>query len=161
MMHASQNLVTYLKRHEGFRATPYADSAGVPTVGYGHVLTAAERARRALRYLTEPQAEALLREDLATRALWLNGINANLRQPLNQHQFDGVLSFVFNVGLTAFEQSTLLKMIRTANFKGAAGQFDRWIYITDPKTGKKIALRGLIRRRRGDRAIFECGDYRQ
>lgn len=160
-MRASDALITYLKRREAFAEKPYRDSAGRLTVGYGHVLTAGERAMRTLVMVDMAHADALLRQDVSTRALWLAAVNSNLAQPLNQQQFDACLSLAFNIGLTAFENSTLLKMLRAGNFAGAANQFERWIYATDPKTGKKIALRGLVSRRRGDRAIFERGDYSQ
>lgn len=153
-MRASDQLLDYLKRREAFSATPYADSAGLMTIGYGHLMT--RRERETLTRCTEDQAAKWLATDVSARALWLAGINANLPTPLNQHQFDAVLSWAYNVGLTAAENSTLMAMLRQANFAGAANQFDRWIYIT---RGKKVALKGLINRRRMDRAIFERGIY--
>lgn len=159
-MRASQALHEYLHRREEFRATPYLDAAGIWTIGYGHVIRRHEK--KTLTHLTEPQAAELARRDLEPAELYLRAISARFETPLNQHQFDAVLSFVFNVGLRAFEESTLLKLLRVGDFAGAAAQFDRWIYITvrDAQgNAVKKTSRGLVNRRRMDRAIFERGVY--
>lgn len=159
-MRASQALHDYLHRREEFRATPYLDAAGIWTIGYGHVIRPHEK--KTLTRLTEPQAAELARRDLDPIELYLDAIQGNFSTPLNQHQFDGLASFAFNVGLRAFEKSTLLKLVRAGDFAGAAAQFDRWIYIT--KKGpdgvrRKLRSRGLMNRRQMDRAIFERGVY--
>lgn len=159
-MRASQALHEYLHRREEFRATPYLDAAGIWTIGYGHVIRPHEK--KTLTYLTEPQAAELARRDLEPAELYLRAISPRFKVPLNQHQFDAVLSFAFNVGLRAFEESTLLKLLRVGDFAGAAAQFDRWIYITvKDAQGKRVkkTSRGLVNRRRMDRAIFERGVY--
>lgn len=159
-MRASQALHEYLHRREEFRATPYLDAAGIWTIGYGHVIRPHEK--KTLTHLTEPQAAELARRDLEPAELYLRAISPRFKVPLNQHQFDAVLSFAFNVGLRAFEESTLLKLLRVGDFAGAAAQFDRWIYITvKDAQGKRVkkTSRGLVNRRRMDRAVFERGVY--
>lgn len=159
-MRASQALHDYLKRREQFRAVPYLDAAGVSTIGYGHVIRSYEKT--ILTRLTEPQAAELARRDLDPIELYLRAIHPRFESPINQHQFDGVLSFAFNVGLRALEESTLLKRLRVGDFAGAAEQFDRWVFITvvDGQGNRiKKRSRGLVNRRRMDRAIFERGVY--
>jgi lysozyme len=159
-MRASPELIDYLKRREEFAATPYLDAAGKWTIGYGHVIRHHEK--RTLTYLTEPQGELLLDQDCDPVELYLSAIMPRFDKPLNQHQFDALVSLAFNIGLRAFEESTLLRLLRCANFVGAALEFDRWIYIT--KTGpdgttRKLRSRGLMNRRKMDRAVFEWGIY--
>lgn len=159
-MRASQALHEYLHRREEFRATPYLDAAGIWTIGYGHVIRPHEK--KTLTHLTEPQAAELALRDLEPAEMYLRAISPRFKVPLNQHQFDAVLSFAFNVGLRAFEESTLLKLLRVGDFAGAAAQFDRWIYITvKDAQGKRVkkTSRGLVNRRRMDRAVFERGVY--
>lgn len=160
-MRASLQLRAYLKRRERFRAKPYLDSAGKWTIGYGHVIRAHEK--KTLTNLTEDQADALLLADVLPLESYLNGVMRNFKTPLNQHQFDAVLSFAFNAGLGAFDQSTMLNKLRIADFEGAAAEFDRWVYITVPAPDgngtTKRKLRGLVNRRRMDRDIFERGEY--
>lgn len=159
-MRASPELIDYLKRREEFRATPYLDDAGKWTIGYGHVIRPHEK--KTLLKLTEPQAELLLDQDCDPVELYLDAIQGNFKIRLNQHQFDGLVSLAFNIGLRAFEDSTLLKLLRVGDFAGAAAQFDVWIKITKVGKGgvrRKVRNRGLVNRRRMDRAIFERGEY--
>lgn len=159
-MRASPDLIDYLKRREEFAATPYLDAAGKWTIGYGHLIRPHEK--KTLLRLTEPQAELLLDQDCDPVELYLDAIQSNFKIRLNQQQFDALVSLAFNIGLRAFEESTLLKCLRAGDFEAAAAEFDRWIYIT--KTGldgvkRKVRSRGLMNRRRMDREIFERGVY--
>lgn len=159
-MRASPALIDYLKRREEFSPVPYLDAAGKWTIGYGHLIRPHEKAT--LLKLTEVEAVDLLDRDCDPVELYLDAIQGNFKIRLNQHQFDGLVSLAFNIGLKGFETSTLLKCVRAGDFESAAAEFDRWIYIT--KTGKggvrrKVRSRGLVNRRRMDRAIFERGEY--
>lgn len=159
-MRTSQALIDYLERREEFSPVPYLDEAGKWTIGYGHVIRPHEK--KSLTLVTEEQAEQLMLADVAPFALYLDSIQSNFKIPLNQFQFDGLISLMFNIGLRAFEMSTVLKRLREGDFDAAAAEFDRWIFIT--KTGRdgvkrKQRSRGLVNRRRMDRAIFERGDY--
>src|SRR5512139_3071395 len=166
-MRASPALLEYLKRRERLRLRRYRDQAGKWTIGYGHLIRPQEL--DTLKLITEDQAEALLLADVGAFAAYLDGVSRNFSQPLSQAQFDGVLSFAFNVGLRALEKSTLLKLLRVGDFAGAAAQFDRWVYIAVSRVtvvdGKEITVKvkevskGLVNRRRMDRAIFERGVY--
>lgn len=159
-MRASPALLEYLKRRERYRARPYLDQAGRLTIGYGHLLTAKDKAR--LTHLTRDQADALIMADVGAFAVYLTGVSRNYPRPLQQHEFDGLLSFAFNVGLRAFERSTLHRLLKAGDFAGAAAQFDRWVYITvTDALGSKVkrVSRGLVNRRRMDRAIFEKAVY--
>lgn len=159
-MRASQALIDYLERRERFIATPYLDAAGIWTIGYGHVIRPHEK--KSLTHVTEEQAEQLMLADVAPAALYLDAIQANFKTPLSQHQFDALVSLIFNIGLRAFETSTILQRLREGDFAAAAAQFDVWVKITKvDRDGvkRKVSIRGLINRRRMDRAIFEKGEY--
>jgi lysozyme len=159
-MRASSQLHEYLKRRERFRATPYLDQAGKPTIGYGHLIRPHER--KTLTRLSRDQAEALLVADVGAFSVYLTGVATRFPRPLAQHEFDGLLSLAFNVGLAAYEQSTMHRLLKAGDFAAAAAQFDRWIYVTRTEAdGRrvKVVSRGLVNRRRMDRAIFERGEY--
>jgi lysozyme len=74
-----------------------------------------------------------------------------VKVPLNQHQFDALVSFTFNLGPGNFGKSTLLKRINAKDFKGAAGEFHKW-----NKAAGKV-LRGLTRRRTSEANVFRSG----
>ena len=95
--------------------------------------------------ITEEQAEALLRKDIA----WVeDAINTKVVVHLNQNQYDALASLIYNIGAGAFSKSTLLKMLNAGDYKGAAEQFLRW----NRQKGK--VLNGLTRRRQEERELF-------
>lgn len=68
---------------------------------------------------------------------------------LSQNQFDALVSLSYNIGMTAFKNSTLLRDLNAADYQKAADQFDVWIYAK----GKKV--QGLINRRAVEKARFK------
>ncbi len=71
--------------------------------------------------------------------------------PLRLHQFDALVSLVFNIGSTQFKRSTLLKRLNSGDYAGAAQQFNVWCY----DNGKRVP--GLAARRERERLLFEGG----
>lgn len=145
-MNASQNAVDLVAQFEGFRAQPYKDAVGIPTIGYGstHYLcgkpvTVADPA------ISESDAKALL--------LWVLQRTAQevlecVTQPITQNQLDACACFAYNVGIGAFKGSTLLKLINAGKYDLAAQQFIQWT-----KAGGQV-LPGLVRRRVAETKLF-------
>lgn len=139
-----------IKAHEGLRLKAYPDPGsanGLPvTIGYGSTTQMDGGPWKLGDEVTEAYAEALLRRDLldAERA-----VNESVTVPLSQAQFDALVSFVFNVGASAFKSSTLLRKLNAGDYAGAAEQFGAWI------NNDGQPLEGLRRRRQAERAMFE------
>jgi lysozyme len=96
--------------------------------------------------ITQPEAEALLKRDLAR---FETGVNTMVEGfPTTGDQFSAMVSLAFNVGLANLLKSTLLKKHKRADFKGAADEFLRW-----NRAGGKI-LAGLTRRRAAERRLY-------
>lgn len=138
-----------LKRLEGCKLTAYQDSAKVWTIGYGHTHNVKEGMK-----ITQAQAEEFLREDVAK---FEQGILQTLREfgtRVLQAQFDALVIFAFNVGLKAFQKSTLAKKLYLMDNKdqlsvnAVADQFQRW-----NKVGGQV-LPGLVKRRGKERLLF-------
>lgn len=70
---------------------------------------------------------------------------------LTQGQYDALTSFAYNVGQGAYCRSTLAKKINAGDCYGAAREFSRWTSAG----GRQ--LKGLVRRREGERAMFAEG----
>ena len=132
--------IDLIKRFEGLRLATYLDAVGVPTIGYGHTRTVQTGQK-----ITEAQAEALLKGDV-TR--FENAVNALVKVEINQHEFDALVSFAFNVGADALRRSTLLRMLNDGQRQAAADQFWRW----DKAGGRTLA--GLKTRRAEERNLF-------
>lgn len=137
--------IELVKRFEGFSPKVYLCPAGYPTIGYGHVVTPEERERFA-RGITKEEAEELLKIDLAK---FEKGVRAHLKGArLHDYCIDALVSFSYNVGLYAFQSSTLRRLILRGELLDAADQFLRWVYAG----GRK--LKGLELRRRAERELF-------
>ena len=119
-MNLSQAGLDLIKRSEGFRALPYKDVAGFPTVGYGHKIQAGEAFPDAL---TPATADILLREDVITAN---RAIERLVKVPLTQGQYDALVDFTFNLGSARLAQSTLLKDLNQGNYDAAAVELLRW-----------------------------------
>jgi lysozyme len=75
---------------------------------------------------------------------------------LTQGQFDALVSFIFNIGIAAFQSSTMRKILSNTNaFEKAAKEFDRWVY--SKVNGKKEKLSGLVKRRNTEKELFLNG----
>lgn len=144
-MKTSKNGIQLIKSFEGCRLKAYKCPANVWTIGIGHTGTVNGKPITEGMTITELMAETLLAIDLQK---FENAINTKVKKPLTQNEFDGIVSFVFNVGIGAFEQSTMLKLLNQGNFELAAKQFDRWIYA------KGKVLNGLKQRRAAEKALF-------
>lgn len=136
--------VELIKKQEGCMLRAYQCPAGVWTIGYGHTKTAWQG-----KTITYDQANELLQNDLQT---FTNAINRLVKVNLTQNQFDALVSFAYNVGINAFEYSTLLRLINKGDFREAAEQFDRWC-----KVGRK-QIEGLVTRRKTEKALFLRND---
>lgn len=100
---------------------------------------------------TRQQAEDGLRLELEDDA---ETVRRLVTVKLNQNQFDALVSFVYNIGPTAFEQSTILKRINAGRFDLAEKEFARWNKHWDKATKKRVVSRGLQRRRGAEAAMF-------
>ncbi|MBN9034979.1 MAG: glycoside hydrolase family protein [Rhizobiales bacterium] len=138
-----------ISAREGCILTAYKDSAGVLTIGVGHTTAAGPPAVTAGLKITAAQADEILSRDLAAVEA---DVNRLVTVPLNQNEFDALVSLVFNIGGTAFRKSTLRAKLNAGDRAGAANAFLSWNKIT--KGGKKVALEGLTNRRKAERAQF-------
>jgi len=139
-MKTSQQGIDFLKGFEELRLEAYLDGGGVPTIGWGHT-----KGVKLGQTITIEQAEQFIREDLQEAELC---VERQVPYGLAPHQFDMLVSLVFNIGVSAFTKSTLLKKLDQSDIQGAADQFERWCF----DNGKKI--KGLLRRRKAERVIF-------
>ncbi|MDM8346674.1 lysozyme [Pseudochrobactrum sp. sp1633] len=140
-----------IESREGVVLSAYRDSAGILTIGAGHTSAAGEPKVTAGLTITARQASEILSRDLA---VFEKAVNAAVKVPLNQNEYDALVSLAFNIGAGAFKGSTLLRKLNAGDRTGAADQFLVWNKITDPKTGKKVELKGLTTRRKTERQQF-------
>ena len=116
------------------------------TIGYGHYGPDVTPGME----ITEGEAERMLAEDLSDTERAVS--NATAGWNLKQCQFDALVSLAFNVGVNAFQNSTLLKLVkRGAPEDVIRNEFGRWCH-----SGGRV-LKGLQRRRQAEADMyFSC-----
>lgn len=143
-MTPSQNCLQMIAEFEGFRATPYSDIANNPTIGFGHKILQTEY----FDSVTRSQATDMLTEDACQAGKCVDCV---VTIDLNQNQFDALVDFVYNLGIGNLEKSTLLKLLNSGDYNGAAQEFTKW-----DMAGGKISD-GLLRRRQAEQNLFMKG----
>jgi lysozyme len=111
----------FLERQEGLVPHAYNDSAGHCTFGIGHLIhhgpcTDADRRKwgakwhsAAAKRLRTIQARALFRVDLRK---YERAVRQGVGRRLEQHKFDALVSFTFNIGTGGFAESTAARRAR-------------------------------------------------
>ncbi len=80
--------------------------------------------------------------------------------PLSDCQYAALVSFVFNAGAGALRSSTLRRRLNAGDYDCVPSELAKWVKATDPNTGRKVSLAGLVRRRaaEGELWLREAGD---
>jgi len=143
-MKASEKGLALIRSFEGLRLNAYKCLAGVVTIGYGTT-----KGVKMGDTVTKEEAEELLRLDVQR---FVDHIAALVTVPLNQNQVDALAALVYNIGPSAFANSTLLKYLNAGLFHDAAGQFLRW------NRAANNVVAGLTRRRVAEKALFESAE---
>lgn len=142
--------------YEGCVLTAYQDSVGIWTIGYGHT---GHDVYPGLS-ISKSRAIELLSQDLKG---FERLVNQNVTSNINQHQFDALVSFIYNVGpgqtgvkdglirLKSGTNSTLLRDVNTGRYDSAAKDFLVW------NRAGGVVLNGLTKRRTSESILFSSG----
>lgn len=150
-MKTSERGIDMIVSFEGIELEAYKCPAGVWTIGVGHTgYVDGKRIAEGLK-ITRDKAYDLLRGDTKKVEDYL--AKQPFAQRLKQRQLDALVSFIFNVGISAFETSTMRRKLCTgADDASVAEEFGRWVYGT--VDGKKVILKGLVYRREKEAEKF-------
>jgi GH24 family phage-related lysozyme (muramidase) len=160
---SARGLKELIQEFEGYHAKQadgscraYKCPAGVWTCGWG----CTEGVNQHTQWTKAEAEEALAREMAKHEA----NVERLVRVPLNQGQFDSLVSLCYNVGVGNLSKSSLLKHLNSGDYARAASHFADWKYSTvaDPKLamamkvkpGQKAVLPGLVKRRAAEAAMF-------
>ena len=97
--------------------------------------------------ISQDQANCFLMQDLYSVE---RAIIRLVKVKINQNQFDALCSLIFNIGISAFNKSTLLAKLNTGDYVGAAEQFRRWNKVNN------VVMAGLVRRRQAEEDLFNA-----
>lgn len=147
-----------IEKYEGLILQSYDDAndriikagqtaRGTLTIGYGHTSAAGAPKVFAGQKITKEQADSILANDLAAVEA---DVNRLVKVPLNQNQYDAIVSFHFNTG--SLGKSSLLKALNKKDYKGAADGF--MLYTRGRVGGQLVQMSGLVKRRKEEVALF-------
>ncbi|WP_034987491.1 lysozyme [Bartonella florencae] len=150
MRKISQEGLTLIKKWEGLRLNAYKDAVGVWTIGYGHTSAAGKPFIHKGMTINEKQAEEILCQDLQK---FETTVAQAVTVSLNSYQFAALVSFCYNVGTTAFCNSTLLKKLNNGDYEAIPTELQKWT-----KAGGK-RLQGLANRRAAEAGLWAKGAF--
>lgn len=140
-MKTSQEGIDLIKHFEGCELESYRCSANVLTIGYGTTKNVVEGMK-----ISQHQAEELLMKDLEEFEEYVEDL---IDVKLEQHQFDALVAWTYNLGPTNLKTSTLRKVLNKGAYDDVPEQMKRW-----NKAGGQV-LKGLVRRRGAEALLFE------
>lgn len=139
--------IALIREFEGCKLYRYPDSAGLPTIGIGHLIRPGE----SFNIITQEQAEALLKADMQQA---VRSVLRLITRPLTDNQYAALLSFTFNTGGGALQSSTLRMKCNRGEDRAVPAEFLRWQMVRDPKTKLYKRSAGLLRRRKAEAALY-------
>lgn len=138
-----------VSRHEGERLKAYPDPMGIMVIGYGHTLSEAEKTTGIIsikgrevdfnKGLTRQDAIDLLDQDLEPIR---RAVDDMVNVAINSNQRDALVSFAFNVGIEALQDSALLKELNEKNYDSVPEELMKWCRVGG------VEMPGLLARRK-------------
>lgn len=130
----------FIEEFEGRKLEAYKCSAGVFTIGVGHIKDVKKG-----DVITNEEATRLFHLDLHSHA---RGLAPAIKVPVTKNQFIALLSLAFNIGVANARNSDTVAFLNKHEYQNSADAFMNW-----RKAGGKVS-NGLIRRRSAERELF-------
>lgn len=152
----------FIEKFEGYTPYVYSDPNGDATSGPGIFLHRGPPTRSEIhRYgtaknpkLSRTEYDLMMTRGLRPRETALKRL---VNKPVNQCEFDALMSLLWNIGEGGFEKSTVRRELNRGHRFRAGAAFMMWV------RGSNGPLPGLVRRRRAERRLFrgktrkQCG----
>lgn len=127
----------HLIEEEGLKLKAYKDTVGVWTIAIGNTYYEDGTKVKQGDIITKERALKLMETTVKS---FEDNINKVVKVPLNQNQFNALVSFSYNIGTGGFNGSTLLKLLNSGKYKEASEQFIKWTKqkeLTDRRVREK------------------------
>lgn len=150
----SKKGLEFIQGWEKLGLQPYDDSEGYCTIGWGHLIARKSCASLTNDAIYKPykdgisrlSADALMAEDIRKVE---DIVKARVQVPMFQHEYDALVSLIFNLG--GFTKCP--KLLSKLNTKDYSGCCDEFADITNGGTS------GLVKRRKAEMNIFRNNVY--
>lgn len=136
-----------IAKFEGLRLKAYQDTGGIWTIGYGSTKDPYTGiAVKQGDQISKATALAWLQKEIEQRQV---AIRKLVKVPITSNQLAAITSLAYNIGLGAFQRSTLLRLLNSkAPVQEIADQFLRWNKVNGQ------VIKGLTKRRELERELF-------
>lgn len=147
MRQLSQAGLDLIIEFEGLKLSPYPDSKGIPTIGYGTIMYPdGSSVTMDDPTITQDQARQYLEFEVEQKCA---GVEKYVTVPVNDNEYAALVSFAYNLGLGSLHGSTLLKLLNSGTDRATVAlEFPKW-----DKAGG-VVVDGLLRRRNAEAALF-------
>lgn len=129
---------------------------GTWVIGYSHTADKSnviDAPHEGMTITEEKATEVLLADIKPTEEAIANLVTTKL----NDYQYAALVSFVFNIGVDNFKDSTMLRKINDGDLEGATEEFAKWVYTTEDN--KKVISLGLVNRRLRESNLWNHGQH--
>lgn len=152
-----------LKSVESLSLQPYDDQTGkvtgiwVPgaTIGYGHLITQNQWDTYKDGF-DQSDADALLVHDVTPS---VNAVQNSITAQVTQNEFDAMVMLAFNIGVTAFATSSVVKLINNPNATSSFPSLEAAWKAWDRSQGK--VMPGLDNRRNSEWKVYSQSIYKK
>lgn len=129
-MKLDENGYKALHEREGLRLKPYLDTRGIPTIAMGNTYYMdGRKVTMQDKALTKQQAEWL---STVTANKFASEVDKLVKSKVNQNQFNALVSLAYNIGITGFKNSTVLRKVNVnPNDKSIQDAFMMWTKNTE------------------------------
>lgn len=141
-MKTSEKGISLIKNFEGLRFKAYQCTASVWTIGWGTTIINGIKVKSG-DIINEEMAEILFAKDIK---IYEDIVNSNINIPINQNQFDALVSHTYNTG----GSEDLFKLI---NSNAGKKRIRNWFLNSYITSGGNITP-GLVSRRRMEADLF-------
>ena len=143
-------IYTWLRSQEGppsysaVKDGKLKDGTQLYSIGLGHQIQPNELELMNLT-LNDEQVLEIFKKDIEQIRLSMNKV---IKVPLNKNQQLALLSLRYNIGPNYFNGSSLLRLLNSGNYDGAASRFAEW------RLSEGLINKGLVARRERERQLF-------
>lgn len=148
----SDELCDFIAYFEGCRLNAYYCPSGILTIGIG----CTRKEITSLGTITKEKAYAEFKKDILIYVKAIDNLCGEYKVKLHKYEREALISFAFNCGISALEQSTLWYNI-TNGIKNKDVITENFLRFVKSSSGE--VLEGLVRRRTVEAELFLEGKY--
>lgn len=128
---------------------------GTLTIGWGHTGPCTAIGVDSSVYIgqsiTEEEADTLFRQDIDDTEA---DVERTVKVELNENEYAALVSFTYNCGVGALRTLVGTRLNKQNDRVATAEAFAKYNKSTNQKTGEKVVMPGLVRRRAEEAALF-------